>query len=572
MKIAKKLFVLPFLVFAMSSCGKTPEKEVKTYTVTWKNYDGTVLEVDKKVQEGKMPKYNGATPAKDSTQSQVFIFKGWTPKIVKVQKNATYTAEFKAEVRKYEVKWLDEDMETVLHTEMVEYGQTPTHPTDITKNDGDYIYSLENWDRDPEVVVGDQTYFASFTREKCKYTCNFYDEDGVTLLQSVENVDFDVKTGIYTEEEPTKAGDEHVIYEFAGFEELPRDTENFVRTFKAKYFEATNPANFTVEEYSLSCMITGFADSKSVSNIVFPHKINGKNVASIKSGAFEYQDCIKSVYIPNSVEFLNDYAFDHCVNLTNIEFELGKGTASKLSIYNSVFRDTKHEGALIIPSRILGSGSVSNYGLAYMSSVTAFIIEENEVENPYYTTVDGVFFSDRGQCLHTYPMSKPDKSYVVPSTVTSFLVYVGIQNNYLESLEFTTKGQISLKSYPIRCEKLTSLVFDPECDLTLEWYAITAPLLRNLILPANTKVNGRTFSNLGATADNPINIFFAGTSVENWNTNPSAFNGVWYDGIGTYVSIYIYSESEPVAVGDLPDHFTGSWHNVNDVPTIWQVA
>ena len=55
MKISKKLFVLPFLVFSMSSCGKTPEKETKTYTVTWKNHDGTVLEVDKKVKEEEPP-------------------------------------------------------------------------------------------------------------------------------------------------------------------------------------------------------------------------------------------------------------------------------------------------------------------------------------------------------------------------------------------------------------------------------------------------------------------------------------------------------------------------------------
>ena len=112
MKISKKLFVLPFLVFSMSSCGKTPEKETKTFTVTWKNHDGTVLEVDKKVKEGTMPHFDGTTPEKAMTDSQVFNFKGWSPKLVKVTKNATYTAQFDEEARKYEVKWLDDDAET----------------------------------------------------------------------------------------------------------------------------------------------------------------------------------------------------------------------------------------------------------------------------------------------------------------------------------------------------------------------------------------------------------------------------------------------------------------------------
>ncbi len=44
----KILFVFPFIIFgsSLSSCNKT------TYTVTWKNWDGTILEVDKNVQAG----------------------------------------------------------------------------------------------------------------------------------------------------------------------------------------------------------------------------------------------------------------------------------------------------------------------------------------------------------------------------------------------------------------------------------------------------------------------------------------------------------------------------------------
>ena len=565
MKISKKLIVLPFLVFSLTGC---KEKE-KTFTVTWKNYDGKVLEVDKNVKEGTMPHYDGGTPTKAKTASQVFNFKGWSPKLVKVTKNATYTAQFNEEVRKYEVKWLDDDAETVLHSEEVEYGTTPSHPTDIEKNDGDYVYTLQSWDREPEVVQGNQSYIATFSQSsKCKYTCKFYDEDGETLLQTVENVDFDKQDEIYTEAEPTKEGDDDVIYEFVGFEELPRDKENFVRTFKAKYFEATNPAKFKITEYSTWCKIDGFADGKSATNLVFPHKINGLQVSSISESAFELNTTIESIYIPNSVNYVNRYAFDRCTSVTNIEFELGQGTATQLSIYDSAFRGTNHGGTFVIPSRILGSGSVAQYGIDDMYKVSAFAIEEHNVANPYYLVKDGVFFSERGKCLHTYPYEKRDTSYIVPEEVTSFNIYVGIHNKYVESIEFKSKGNLTLRSYVISCSNLSSITFDKECTLTLEWYVFSGSPIRSLILPANTTVQGGTFGNCGSTEDESLDVFFEGTSAENWYTG-SGGNGPWYNHNGSYVNVYIYSESEAVDAGDLPEHFAGSWHYVNDVPTVW---
>lgn len=64
-------------------------KTVNTYTVTWKNADGTVLETDNSVPYGTVPTYDGATPTQDGIEST-----GWVPEVGPVTGNAVYTATY----------------------------------------------------------------------------------------------------------------------------------------------------------------------------------------------------------------------------------------------------------------------------------------------------------------------------------------------------------------------------------------------------------------------------------------------------------------------------------------------
>ena len=72
-----------------------------TYTVTWKNWDGTELEKDENVVEGATTEYNGATPTKPEDDDFTYEFAGWTPEVAAVTADTEYTATFTA-VPKYE--------------------------------------------------------------------------------------------------------------------------------------------------------------------------------------------------------------------------------------------------------------------------------------------------------------------------------------------------------------------------------------------------------------------------------------------------------------------------------------
>lgn len=80
----------------------TAQWSVATYTVTWKNYDGTVLETDNGLTYGTTPEYNGDTPIKPEDEEFTYTFSGWSPEPSPVTGNAEYTAQFTANSKRVE--------------------------------------------------------------------------------------------------------------------------------------------------------------------------------------------------------------------------------------------------------------------------------------------------------------------------------------------------------------------------------------------------------------------------------------------------------------------------------------
>ena len=71
------------------------DDDEEVYTITWKNWDGSVLKKES-YKYGEMPSYKGSTPVRQSDEFYNYTFKGWKPELEKVTGNKEYKTKFKA--------------------------------------------------------------------------------------------------------------------------------------------------------------------------------------------------------------------------------------------------------------------------------------------------------------------------------------------------------------------------------------------------------------------------------------------------------------------------------------------
>ncbi len=128
------------------------------YTVTFKNYDGTILE-SKKWNEGETPTCS-VTPTHPDDEANTYSFIGWTPEIVPVTADAVYTAVFEATpvvLPSFTVTFYDWD-DTVISQQSVTKGENATPPETPTR--AGYVFT--GWDGNYTNVQHDEAVFATY--------------------------------------------------------------------------------------------------------------------------------------------------------------------------------------------------------------------------------------------------------------------------------------------------------------------------------------------------------------------------------------------------------------------------
>jgi len=220
-------------------------------TVTWMNWDGTVLETDVNVPYGITPTYDGATPTKTGTAEFSYSFNGWSPEVTAVTGDATYTATYAGSTNGYTVTWVNDDG-TVLETDAnVPYGATPTYdgatPTKASTTENTYAFA--GWSPTIASVTGNATYTATYTTISNMRTVTWMNWDGTVLKTDLAALG---TMPAYTGATPTRPDDASYHYTFAGWSpELAVVTDNVTYT---AVFSATpiqvQPTTYTVSFFA----------------------------------------------------------------------------------------------------------------------------------------------------------------------------------------------------------------------------------------------------------------------------------------------------------------------------------
>ncbi len=183
---------------------------VNSYTITWRNDDGSLID-QTTVAYGEVPTH--ADPTKAATAQYTYTFSGWTPEVVTVTGDATYTATFTSTVNEYTITWRNDDGSLIDQT-TVAYGVVPTHADATKAADAEYTYTFAGWTPTIVPVTGDAEYTAVFSKTKNSYTITWKNEDGTVLGE--QEVAYG-ETPVYSGATPTKAEDALYTYSFAGW-------------------------------------------------------------------------------------------------------------------------------------------------------------------------------------------------------------------------------------------------------------------------------------------------------------------------------------------------------------------
>ena len=368
------------------------------YTATFKNDDGTVLEIQNPVYYGDVLTYGGETPIKPNPEEHyIYFFDGWDKELV-VLGDMTFIAQYRQEFAPYTAQFYDEDG-NLLYETLVREGETPTYvgeePTKASTSDTQYQFN--GWDlisSDNNVFVY-KPHFESCTKGLIFEGSSVYQYAGSSKtvvipgrwngvdITSISSNAFDnsmVKEVIISEGMKTISSyafrncsslasitipdtvmiiEDGVFYGCTSFTSFVIP-DGVTSIGNSVFFNCTSLASITIPDGVTSIGDYVFFNCTSLASITIPD-----GVTSIGDEAFYNCKSLTSVSIPNSVTSIGNSVFFNCTSLKSAT--IGKGLNS---ISDKAFYGCTSLTSVIIPLNVTYIGSYAFYGCTLLTSIT----------------------------------------------------------------------------------------------------------------------------------------------------------------------------------------------------------
>ena len=452
----KKLYFLSTIMivflslFMMTSCGNssgkdseigqstivpttestTPDNPTDTtnekyYTVTFKDYDGTVLQTSE-MKEGSTPSYNGVNPTRNSDENFSYTFYRWIPSISKVTEDVVYTATYSTTAIANDVSF------KVEHYLQNVDGTYPTTPYEIDNKSGVGLTTL-GYASIIKIYEGFYCVEYNNPRTPKQFDIN---SDGstviklhysrvsrsVTLNTNNENAGTVTGSGWYKYgEEITITAQTNLGYTFNGWyknNELYTENASFEYeveasdvTFEARY--TPNKYKITIDNQAEGVMISGITSGNSyeyntqITLTAVDIPSDKKLVWYFNDVAVAYGNNSYSFYVPSKditiklilADTLNDIAY------TRDENKIYFGTYPQTKVTDNTLISELNTLAGSLPTSS-NKANWTDYNYYISSSVTSFMYYQDiDYDNNGIYDYRGVYFTSYRPHYYSYSSS-----------------------------------------------------------------------------------------------------------------------------------------------------------------------
>ena len=305
--------------------------ELNKYTVTFKNYDGTVLGTDT-VDYGTAASYKGDTPEKPKDQQYTYSFSGWDISLDSITENVDAIAQYQGTLNKYTVTFKNYDG-TVLGTDTVDYGTAASYKGETPEKPKtqQYTFAFKGWDISLDSITEDVVATAQFSNATNKYTVTFKNYDGTILATDTVEYGTDASYDGPTPTKPDADGD--CAFRFVGWSGGTAGVQSDYDVF-AQYEMYLKNATFALNDDEDGYILQTYAGSSPYVHIPDTHY--GLPIVEIGS-AFNSNSTLVTVDICDSVEVLRSMSLTDCVNLETVKIN---PTSSLKTVEGYVFTHT----------------------------------------------------------------------------------------------------------------------------------------------------------------------------------------------------------------------------------------